>query len=90
MKTIQEIEMADFGLVEVKTTNECDPTPHCKKHGAMNKITRNEDGGGIWRCITVHGFEIVKIGNSVGRKENDCLCRAGCMEIRIMPSKITT
>jgi hypothetical protein len=40
------IEAADITLVEVKTTNQCSPTPHCKVHGAMNKITVNEDGGG--------------------------------------------
>lgn len=79
---IKEIEMSDFSLVEIKTTNECKPTPHCKEHGAMNKITTNEDGGGIWRCISVHGFRMVKVGNSIGRKENDCICRAGCMEVR--------
>lgn len=79
---IEQIDMADFGLVEVKTTNECSPTPHCKIHGAMNKITVTEDGGGIWRCISVHSFQRVKVGNAIGKKENDCACRAGCIEIR--------
>lgn len=67
---IIEINFADISLVEVKSTNECQPTPHCKKHGAMNKITKNEDNGGYWRCI------------SVVSKTVDTLCRAGCCEIR--------
>lgn len=79
---IREIEFSDFSLVEVKTTNECRPTPHCKKHGAMNKITAHDDGGGIWRCLSAHSYTLIKIGNSVSKKENDCACRAGCLEVR--------
>ena len=56
--------------VEVRSTNENKPTPHCKKHGAMNKINTLEDGGGYWRCI---GYVT---------RENDNGCRAGCCEIR--------
>lgn len=41
------LDTADFDLVAIKTTNNCAPTPHCMRHGAMNKITLNEDGGGI-------------------------------------------
>jgi hypothetical protein len=26
-------------------------TPHCEKHGAMNKVSVHEDNGGIWRCL---------------------------------------
>ena len=78
---IMELELADFGLVEVKTTNECSPTPHCKNHGAMNKITQNEDGGGIWRCCSVHSITTIKIGNQISKKENDNVCRAGCMQV---------
>lgn len=54
------LDISDFGLVEIKTTNECSPTPHCKLHGAMNKITLHEDGGGIWRCLAVHSVTIIK------------------------------
>lgn len=79
---IKELEFSDFSLVEVKTTNECSPTPHCKVHGAMNKITRHEDGGGIWRCLAAHSITTIKIGNSVSKKENDTICRAGCIEFR--------
>lgn len=78
---IREIEMSDFSLVEIKSTNECNPTPHCKNHGAMNKITMNEDGGGMWRCISVVGYQNVRNGNSFGKKEIEGVCRAGCMQI---------
>ena len=67
---IVPINFADFNLVEVKTTNEHRPTPHCKKHGAMNKMNTLEDGGGYWRCITYV------------TEQNDTACRAGCCEIR--------
>lgn len=60
----------DFSLVETKAgrfgTKE---TPHCKKHGAMNKIS----AGGIWRCIGTHA--IAKNGAQI-----DNMCRAGCKE----------
>ena len=75
------LDLADFESVVVKTTNECLPTPHCIKHGAMNKITRNEDGGGIWRCLSAVSITTVRVGNSVSKKENDTPCRAGCMQI---------
>ena len=45
-------------------------TPHCKEHGAMNKMT--EDG--IWRCVS-HYQHNWKTGRT---KENACL--AGCQE----------
>jgi len=54
-----------FDLVEVKTTNNCDPTPHCKIHGAMNCVAAFE-GGRLWRCIQSN---MVKD------------CRAGCEEV---------
>ena len=52
-------------------------TPHCKKHGAMNKITAD----GIWRCITVAGFERVMVGNAIGEKHRENICRSGCKQI---------
>jgi len=61
---IIEINFANIGLVTIK-----DGTPHCIKHGAMNKITKNEDGGGYWRCIAVVS------------KTVDTVCRAGCCQI---------
>ncbi len=62
---IESINFADFELVEIKNG-----TPHCKKHGAMNKMNRFEDGGGYWRCV------------AAVCKTNDNACRAGCNEIR--------
>lgn len=67
---IASINYADFELVEVKTTNDCKKTPHCKKHGAMNKMNVLEDGGGYWRCVTAIS------------EDNDTACRAGCVEKR--------
>jgi len=67
---ISEMGMSDFALVEVKTTNDCQPTPHCKLHGAMNKVSVFKDGGGYWRCV------------SFVTRNNDNGCRAGCSEVR--------
>ena len=78
------LDLSDFSLVEIKTTNDCAPSPHCKKHGAMNKIAIN-DKGGIWRCITVVGYQFVQEGNAKGKKEIDNVCRAGCEEIKSIP-----
>jgi hypothetical protein len=79
MKVIH-INESDFSLVEVKTTNECRPTPHCRKHGAMNKITAD----GIWRCITVSGYQKVKTDyGSTGELHLETICRAGCYEIKL-------
>lgn len=66
---IRPIEMADFGLVQVRSMNDCDATPHCNKHGAMNKVSLHADGGGIWRCVT-----------TVAKGSENC-CRAGCEEV---------
>lgn len=74
---IEPLSLADFSLVEIKTTNECRPTPHCKKHGAMNKITLD----GIWRCISVSGYRRVNVGNARGEEHVETICRAGCSEI---------
>lgn len=63
-----KIEDSDFSLVYLNHT------PHCKKHGAMNKITKD----GIWRCITVTGYKTIKKGNSVSKKHIETICRAGC------------
>lgn len=53
-----------FDLVEIKTTNNCSPTPHCKIHGAMNCVAVHSNGK-LWRCIQSN---LVKD------------CRAGCEE----------
>ncbi len=72
-KEYKEINFADLTLVEIKQG-----TPHCLKHGAMNKMNTLEDGGGYWRCISV-----ISGGEFNGQKMNDNVCRAGCCEIRI-------
>ena len=63
---IQSINMADFSLVEIKNN-----TPHCKKHGAMNKVSHHKDNGGIWRCI------------STTSNTNLNTCRSGCLEVKL-------
>ncbi len=78
--TIVELSESNFSLVEIKTTNECQPTPHCITHGAMNKITRHEDGGGVWRCLSVHSITTTINGKVISKKENDTVCRAGCLQ----------
>ncbi len=65
VKIYEPINYAEFDLVEIKNG-----TPHCTKHGAMNKMNTLEDNGGYWRCITVVS------------KLTDTVCRAGCVEKR--------
>ena len=55
---------SNFDLVEIKTTNSCDPTPHCKIHGSMNAVGLFE-GGKLWRCLQSNRLKD---------------CRAGCVE----------
>jgi len=87
---ISAIEMSDFDLVFLKNN-----TPHCHHHGAMNKITSHEDGGGVWRCITTNGCVVKVFDNqggmrdsesSWGLKQIDGICRAGCEEIISLPN----
>lgn len=73
---IEPINMASFDSVVVKIT------PHCKKHGAMNKMNVHEDGGGYWRCIAVVSDGIKGKPTEPTSAKNDCVCRAGCVEIR--------
>jgi hypothetical protein len=74
MMEIEAINESDFSLVELK--GDIRLTPHCKKHGAMNKMTKD----GFWRCITVSGFRRIVHGNSVSEKHIETICRAGCKE----------
>ena len=56
-------ENSDFESVFIKNK-----TPHCKKHGAMNKVQLFANGNGAyWRCIC-----------SVS-KNNQNNCRTGCI-----------
>lgn len=73
---ITPIEHASYNLVYLKENNERF-TPHCKKHGAMNKITKD----GFWRCISVSGFKINTNGNAKSETHAETICRAGCKEI---------
>lgn len=68
---ITAINLADFNLVEI-----INGTPHCKKHGAMNKITAD----GFWRCITISGYKTIVNGNSKSKVHCETICRAGCLE----------
>jgi len=71
---ILPLKDADFSLVELRDDGGVGRlTPHCKKHGAMNKLTPT----GIWRCVTTYRRYIDERGNQ-RFKENDCL--AGCQE----------
>jgi len=45
-------------------------TPHCTKHGAMNKVSSFEEGGGYWRCIT-----------AVAGEKSENTCRTGCIQV---------
>ena len=76
---ITPIEFANFELVEINTSNESRPTPHCKNQRAMNKITPE----GIWRCITATGFKDVVQGNSKSKVHMETICRAGCFEKKL-------
>ena len=69
MFNIKEINDADINLVEIKEQPKGIFTPHCKLHGAMNKLTKD----GIWRCVSTY-----KIIDSMKDwiKENNC--KAGC------------
>ncbi len=69
-----EFDNGDFSLVELKE-GAGRLTPHCKKHGAMNKFADN-----IWRCITQYGREDPKDGETIGRFI-DRTCDACCIEI---------
>jgi len=65
-KSISQIKDADLALVEIK-----EGTPHCKIHGAMNKLTKD----GIWRCVSTYK-RIEKDGKVVVQ---DNACKAGCL-----------
>ena len=71
---IKPIEHAEFHLVQMKET------PHCIRHGAMNKITSD----GIWRCISVAGYESVNENGAKGKVHKETICRAGCQEVKEM------
>lgn len=71
-------ESSQFDLVEMKPAENGRLYPHCKNHGAMNKITAGENG--IWRCLSVHSLTKIVIGNSISYKANDTVCRAAAKQ----------
>lgn len=51
-------------------------TPHCKIHGAMNKMCERD----IWRCLSEYGRREVQEGETIG-KFQDRTCPACCIEL---------
>lgn len=56
IKTIDD-NNTNFDLVELRDDGIIGRlTPHCKNHGAMNKVSKFKDGkGGYWRCNALGG-----------------------------------
>lgn len=46
---------SDFDLVEIKLATNGKLYPHCKIHGAMNKVSPGDEG--LWRCLTTSETE---------------------------------
>lgn len=65
-----EFENGDFSLVELKGSHRL--TPHCKIHGAMNKVSKN-----IWRCITTYE------AGSNDQLIKERACDACCVEVTL-------
>lgn len=66
---IKPIEDAnsEFNTVYLTSTHkDVQDTPHCQKHGAMNKVSVFKEGGGYWRCCTTEAT----------------ICRSGCIETK--------
>jgi hypothetical protein len=69
---MKAIEGMDLSLVEMRDDgNTGRLTPHCRLHGAMNKINEN----GVWRCI--HTYRMEQTETRPKLIENNC--RAGCV-----------
>jgi hypothetical protein len=80
MKIIElEDKSSSFDLVELKEASNGKFYPHCKIHGAMNKVSAGENG--IWRCLSIHSLTKIVIGNSISYKENDTVCRAAAKQL---------
>ena len=61
-----------FELVYLKAYKDIKETPHCKKHGAMNKMKN-----GMWRCFSEYGF--IDKGHEMPHFI-DRICNACCMQ----------
>ena len=71
---LRPIPGANLDLVRIVYVKGIGPSPHCRLHGAMNKLTKD----GIWRCMATYRIEHVPGGPPQGRViENNCL--AGCV-----------
>lgn len=65
---------SNFDLIELEDSgNTGILTPHCKLHGAMNKVSEE----GIWRCLRA---ESNKDYEKLWTDELERDCRAGCVE----------
>lgn len=68
------LELADLSLVYLHNN-----TPHCKEHGAMNKVGKN----GIWRCLRAEAYTCMakphmKEELELIKPKKSFDCRAGC------------
>lgn len=73
---ILPLKDADHMLVEI-VKYPFSNYPHCKKHGAMNKLTLT----GIWRCVST--YKIINIKQKDGTFKEKLIennCRAGFQE----------
>ena len=80
---IVPLEDADITLVELRDDGNIGRlTPHCKVHGAMNKVSE----AGYWRCITRAYEAGVWLTDEKGKRYTKKIsgnnCRAGCIEVR--------
>ena len=66
-------EEEGFKLVSIGEDYPGRSTPHCSKHGAMNKLTDT-----IWRCLSEYGYKD-QPGESMP-KFMDRTCLANCQE----------
>lgn len=74
---IEPLKDANIDLVELKSDDpRLPPTPHCKLHGAMNKLTKE----GIWRCVATYRVERGPGLPPQGRVIEN-VCKAGCMQV---------
>lgn len=73
IKSLEYDKTADFSLVELKQDYPGRITPHCKKHGAMNKLND------IWRCLSEYSRDDPKEGETIG-VFRDRVCNACCVE----------
>ena len=63
---IKPLKDADHTKVIIKNN-----TPHCKYHGAMNRLTKE-----IWRCVSTYKVENIFTPQEKFKANN---CNAGCV-----------